>query len=135
MQEKYAILKKSEKNKVIGHLYLDDNKVAKIELNPKANVNSIPAHFRPSYLNRVYTIDNSQVHKWVGTRIPPQYRQDISDVLKSLGLNEYDEYKMFKAYKGKSVRDDYYIVPEELKSKSVISKRVTITKRAKSTIR
>lgn len=38
-----------------------------------------------------------------------QYRQDISDVLKSLGLKEYDEIIIFKAYKGKSVRDDYYI--------------------------
>lgn len=136
MQEKYAILKKSEKNNVIGYLYLNDNKMAKITLNPKVNVNSVPAHFKPSYLNRVYTIDNSQVHKWIGTRIPPQYRQDISDVLKSLGLNEYDEYKIFKAYKGKSVRDDYYIekvnVPEELKCKRVLaSKRGALTKGVK----
>lgn len=109
MQEKFAILKKSEKNSVIGYFYLYDNNVAEITLDPKVNVNIIPAHFRPSYLNKVYTIDNNQVQKWVGTRIPPQYRQDISDVLKSLGLNEYDEYKIFKAYKGKSVRDDYYI--------------------------
>lgn len=100
-------------------MYLDDNKVAKIILNPNVNVNSVPAHFRPSYLKRVYTIDNSQVKKWVGTRIPPQYRQDISDVLKSLGLKEYDEYNIFKAYKDKSVRDDYFIEkvnePKELK--------------------
>ena len=109
MQEKYAILKKSEKNSIIGYLYLDDNKAAKITLNPDVNINSVPAHFRPSYLEGVYTIDNSQVYKWVGTRIPPQYRQDISDVLKSLGLKEYDEYQIFKAYKGRSVRDDYYI--------------------------
>lgn len=108
MQEKYAILKKSEKN-VIGYLYLEDNKAAKITLNPEINVKSVPAHFRPSYQHGVYTIDNNQVYRWVGTRIPPQYRQDISDVLKSLGLEKYDEYQIFKAYKGKSVRDDYYI--------------------------
>ena len=116
--------------------HLDDNKVAKIELNPKANVNSVPAHFRPSYLNRVYTIENSQVKKWIGTRIPPQYRQDISDVLKSLGLKEYDEYKIFKAYKGKSVRDDYYIVninePRPKNKRVVRSKSTTTINRVKS---
>lgn len=108
MQEKYAILKKSEKD-IIGYLYINDNKVAEITLNPRLNENVVPAHFRPAFRRKMYTVNDKQVHKWVGTRIPPQYRQDISDVLISLGLKEYDEYKMFKAYRGKSVRDDYYI--------------------------
>lgn len=108
MQEKYAILKRSENN-IIGYIIIEDNRKAWISLNPNLNENIIPAHFRPSYHKRVYNIDSNHVHKWVGTRIPPQYRQDISDVLRSLGLKEYNEYSIFKAYQGKSVRDDYYI--------------------------
>lgn len=107
MQEKYVILKKSEQG-TIGQLVIEDN-MAWINLNPNLNEKVIPLHFRNSYHKNIYRIDNKQVDKWIKTRIPPQYRQDISEVLQSLGLKEYDEYQIFKAYKGKSVRDDYYI--------------------------
>lgn len=108
MKEKYVILKQSGKE-IIGDFYLEDNKIAKIILNPNIDMKLIPIHFRQFHQKKVYIIENNQVYKWIKTRIPPQYRQDISDILKCLNLTKYDEYQIFKAYNGKSVRDDYYI--------------------------
>lgn len=107
MPEKYAILSGSNKA-VIGHITILDN-TGVIELNPQADEGDIPFEFRRSFRNGEYSIDRERVFKWIITRIPPQYRQDIGDVLRELGLSEYNEIEMFKAYRGRSVRDDYYI--------------------------
>lgn len=107
MQEKYAILREYSGG-LCGHLYITGSSL-KIELNRYANIEDIPTYFKKNFLDRIFTVEHEKVLYWIKTRIPPQYRQDINDVLKSLGLMEYNEIKMFKAYRGKSVRDDYYI--------------------------
>ena len=107
MQEKYTILRESN-TALTGYIYISNNK-GTIELNPKAEVNDIPFNFRREFRQGIYQIDSQSVFEWIVQRIPPQYRQDITDVLKELGLKEYNEFELFKVYRGKSVRDDFYI--------------------------
>lgn len=109
MQEQYAILKQSNSNIQIGYMYITDNKEGTVKLNPNNDAQNIPLHFRAAFEDGSFIVSSDKVFDWIITRIPPQYRQDISDILRSLGLAKYDEFEIFKAYKGRSVRDDYYI--------------------------
>ena len=108
MQEKYAILKKSNPGKILGTLHcINGAKYAELERN--IELIDIPLHFRKNYSGGVLVVDNEAIEYWISTRIPPPYRQDLRDILREFGMDKYDSWELFKAYGGRSVRDDFYI--------------------------
>ena len=55
-----------------------------------------------------YVFNTDEVNYWVGKRVPPQNRQDLSDVLKAMNLTKYNRWETFKYYNGNS-RDTIFI--------------------------
>ncbi|MBQ9528137.1 MAG: DUF2442 domain-containing protein [Fretibacterium sp.] len=48
---------------------------------------------------------------WVQQRIIPPDRQNLGEILKSSGLDSYDEYALLTLAEGRCAQDDYYLVP------------------------
>lgn len=48
---------------------------------------------------------------WVRQRIVPPDRQNIGQILKANGLEEYDEFSLLMLGSGRCAQDDYYLFP------------------------
>ena len=59
-----------------------------------------------------YELTGELAMVWVRERLVPPNRQNIDDILESLGLEEYSEIGLLSALKGKCCQDDLYL--EEL---------------------
>lgn len=88
-----------------------------MELADEAALGDIPMHFAPSYKRGVRTINSEISLMWVKARIVPPDRQNIGDILKDLGMEFYDEFKLLTYNNGLSSQDDYYI--EEIQEKDI----------------
>lgn len=54
-------------------------------------------------------VDPEFVHAWVEERIPPATRQNIGQILREHGLDEYDECELLAKSKGRSLQDGFYL--------------------------
>lgn len=53
--------------------------------------------------------------RWVRERIPPEGRQNLGEILRANGIDEYDEMALLVAGAGRSSQDDFLIRPVTLK--------------------
>lgn len=56
-----------------------------------------------------YTINGYWSKVWVQQRIVPADRQNLGQILKENGLDEYDEYRLLILCNGRCAQDDYYL--------------------------
>ena len=101
-------------------LYYEVAKCFYIELPEDADPWETPLLLE-SFLKRGEKTINSYWSKiWVRQRIVPEDRQNLSQVLKENGLEEYDEFKLLLAGKGRCAQDNYYL--EEITEESLLVK-------------
>ncbi len=109
MQEKYVIFERLKgKTTLVGSLIKSGQEKVLTLVDGLEQCN-VPFQFIRGYGNGIREFGTEQVDKWIRNRIPPPYRQDIDDVLRALGVADYDEWEIFKAYSGRSARDFYFI--------------------------
>ena len=94
-------------------LYYETEKRFYIELPENADPWETPL-LLSTFLKRGETSVNSYWSKlWVQQRIVPTDRQNLGQVLKDNGLQEYDEFDLLMLSMGRCAQDDYYLVPVE----------------------
>lgn len=58
-----------------------------------------------------YTVNAYWSKLWVRQRIVPTDRQNLGQILKVNGLDEYDEYELLMLGEGRCAQDSYYLIP------------------------
>jgi hypothetical protein len=103
---------KQEKN--LAYLvYYEIEKLFYIELPDGADVWETPLLLSSFVKRDIKTVDSYWSRQWVQQRIVPAERQNIGQILKDNGLDEYDEYKLLMLSMGRCEQDDYFLVPIE----------------------
>lgn len=81
----------------------------RIEISESATVDDVPAFFIPFLEKGERLICGDLALRWLRERIVPSGRQNLGEVLKAAGLNEYDEIELLRAGKGKSSHDSFLV--------------------------
>jgi hypothetical protein len=90
-------------------LYFERTKTFIVELPDSINEWSCPFFFSSFVKKRIYTIPRDESLNWVRTRIIPSSRQNISSVLKTHKMKEYDEIRLIELSRGICSNDSLFI--------------------------
>lgn len=74
-----------------------------------AGPNDVPLMFSPFVERGQREIPAEWVRAWVDERIAPPSRQNIGEVLRAHGLEEYDPLELLLSGEGRSSQDGYYL--------------------------
>lgn len=88
-----------------------------IEIAERATARDVPALFLPFIERGERTIDEKWSRRWVQERLCPPGRQNLGEVLRAHGLQEYDELALLRSSCAKSSQDDF-VVHEVAESKA-----------------
>lgn len=100
------------KHKPLAVLYCEDRRASnemRIVIDPEANTADLPFMLALFAQRGEYELSDAWARKWVEERIPPQGRQNLGEILRANGLEEYDELALLAAAKGRSAQDDCLI--------------------------
>lgn len=115
----YAI---KEKDDTLGWLlYSEEAKKFYVELPDNADWIKTPMILDSFVKRGLHTVNSRFSLLWVQQRIIPSNRQNIRQILRDLGLQEYDEYELLIAGHGRCAQDDCYI--EETESPKELEER------------
>lgn len=89
--------------------YNTDNKEFHISIPRDIDLIKSPIMLSLYAENGKFELDAQQSLYWVRERLIPPERMNIGEILRGIGLTEYDEYKMLLALRGRCVQDDMYI--------------------------
>lgn len=92
-------------------LYYEKEKVFYIELPEDADFWNTPLLLSSFAKRNIRTINPYYSKLWVQQRIVPADRQNLGQILKENGLEEYDEYDLLMLADGRCEQDDYYLSP------------------------
>lgn len=92
-------------------LYYERQKQFYIELPDDADEWETPLLLSSFVKRGEYTINAYWSKRWVQQRIVPMDRQNLGQILKVNGLEEYDEYELLVLGEGRCAQDNYYLVP------------------------
>ena len=81
-------------------LVCDSKDDARIEIDESATVDDVPAFFIPFLEKGERLICGDLALRWLRERIVPPGRQNLGEVLRAAGLNEYDEIELLRAGRG-----------------------------------
>jgi len=98
-------------DKVIGQFIYSDK--LEISLVDNLRMIDIPMFFYKKYTEGQRAFKDDIVREWVCSRVIPSGRQNISEILREIGLEEYDELGIFMHFKGRFSQDEFRI--EEIK--------------------
>ena len=117
----------AEVQKDLAYLfYYEIEKQFYIELPENADPWETPLLLDSFVKRNKMTVNSYWALMWVQQRIVPIDRQNIGEILRDNGLEEYDEYKLLMLTKGRCAQDDYYLVPlDENELPEEIIKRYT----------
>lgn len=104
--------------------YRDDSGF-EIEINQEVSSKQVPAFFVPFIEKGEYLIPHDLALRWIHERIPPPGRQNLGEVLKAHGLNEYNELAFLRSGRGESSQDDFII--EEINAEAEINGSVNFS--------
>ena len=90
-------------------IYYENSKRFYIELPEDGDIWHTPLLLSSFLKKGEKTINAYWSEVWVNQRIIPSDRQNLGQILKENGLNEYDPYKLLILAKGRCAQDDYYI--------------------------
>ena len=90
-------------------LVCDSKDDVRIEIDESATVDDVPAFFIPFLEKGERLIGGDLALRWLRERIVPSGRQNLGEVLKAAGLNEYDEIELLRVGKGKSSHDSFLV--------------------------
>ena len=97
--------------KTLGHLlYYEKTKSFYIELPDDADPWETPLLLSSFLKRKELTVNAYWSKMWVQQRIVPPDRQNLGQVLKANGLDEYDEFDLLMLAKGRCAQDSCYLV-------------------------
>lgn len=106
---------RDEANEAAGNLaYLEcyeDSHACYFELPPGADCWDLPFILFEFAKRGVFTIDAQWSMIWVQSHIVPPERQNLGEILKVNGLDEYDELRLLELTEGRCAQDACYLVP------------------------
>lgn len=101
--------------RILGYLiYHELSKTFHIELSDGVSRWDVPAMLSSFADRGDYSVDSHWSRRFVHQRIVPQDRQNIGQILRENGLNEYDEFPLLMLSMGRCEQDDCYL--EEISS-------------------
>lgn len=97
-------------------IYYERQKTFYIEVPKERSEWEVPLLISSFVKRGEYTINAYWSRLWVQQRIVPTDRQNLGQILKENGLQEYDEYRLLMLCDGRCAQDDYYLkaVTEEI---------------------
>ena len=90
-------------------IYYENAKAFYIELPDGADKWDTPLLLASFAERGEFSINSYWSRLWVEQRIIPPERQNIGQILKTNGLDEYDEFEMLMLSSGRCAQDDYYL--------------------------
>lgn len=113
-----------DNNTIVGVLlYYEKEKTFLIELDDTLDEWNLPFLFSPLVKKGIYSIGREFSLMWVKERIIPSGRQNISDILKTHKLKEYDEMRFLELSHGRCSQDSLYIKRTDSLPDYVIARR------------
>jgi hypothetical protein len=112
MQKKYAICNPATVDglyRVATLCYETNSKRFRIDIDKQADVSRLPISLKVHAEQGRFELNESFSMDWVRARVCPPNRQNISSILRDIGLSEYDEYGILMYTGGKSVMDDLFL--------------------------
>lgn len=91
-------------------IYYEREKRFYIELPENADPWDVPLLLSSFAKRGEYTVNAYWSKLWVQQRIVPQDRQNLGQILKKNGLEQYDEYELLMLGEGRCAQDSYYLV-------------------------
>lgn len=82
-----------------------------IEVSPEVDLWDLPFILFEHHKRGVLTINAKWSSVWVSSRVVPPERQNIAEVLRANGLDEYDEGRLLELSEGRCAQDACYLVP------------------------
>jgi len=102
------ILNENNPEKIIEYLYkIKDN--LRVEIRNDLKELEVLVAFLLDYRSGKFEYEKEDVKYWIKTRVPRKNRLNIENILKTVGLIEYNDWELFKAYKGRKIGDGIYI--------------------------
>ena len=96
-------------------LYYEHEKRFYIELPQGVDVWELPLLLDSCARQNETSVNSYWSRVWVQQRIIPTDRQNIGEILRDNGLEEYDEYELLMLAMGRCAQDDYYLAPMDEK--------------------
>ena len=101
------------RHKPVATLYCDDGAESqgefRIVVGPDVQASELPLMLALFVEQGQRDIPDKWARKWVEERIPPQGRQNLGEILRANGLDEYDEVALLAASEGHSAQDDFLL--------------------------
>lgn len=94
-------------------LYYEKPKAFYIEIPEGRSEWEVPLLLSTFVRRGEYTINAYWSKVWVQQRIVPADRQNLGQILRANGLEEYDEYALLMLANGRCAQDDCYLIPVE----------------------
>ena len=124
--KKYAIVHANRQQNPVAFLtYHERRKEFRISINHDTAVQDAPFMLGLFIQKGIYEVDPKWSARWVKERIVPAERQNIGKILRANQLTQYDEATFLELAQGRSVQDDFMVLPEAVISKK--SKRGTLS--------
>lgn len=100
---------RKRKARPCGELSIDSLGAYRIDIAEDAAVDDVPALFIPFIKRGERIIGDKWARRWVQDRICPPGRQNLGEVLRAHGLQEYDELALLRSSHGVSSQDDFIV--------------------------
>lgn len=100
-----------KKDITLGYvLYFEKTKTFNIEIEKNATFEDLPIVLDLFASRGVYSLNSYYSKLWIEDRVVPIDRQNIGDILKEAGLDEYDLFKLLVLNQGRCTNDDYELI-------------------------
>ena len=87
----------------------EDTDEMHIALNPDAEPGDLPFMLSLFAERGEREVPDEWARRWVAERVPPPGRQNLGEVLRANGLDDYDEIALLAAAEGRSAQDDFLV--------------------------
>ncbi|MDO4291384.1 MAG: helix-turn-helix transcriptional regulator [Eggerthellaceae bacterium] len=84
-----------------------------IRILPDADPGDLPMLLEPFARRGELEVGDTWARRWVEERIVPASRQNLGEVLKANGLDDYDEFELLLAGEGRSSQDEFVVRSQE----------------------
>ena len=102
---------RASRRKPCATLFYDEEaREYRIEIAPAASEDDVPMLLAAFIHRKQRTLDSKWSRKWVEERVVPPSRQNLGQILKANGLDDYDDFQMLMIGKGRCCQDDFGLV-------------------------
>lgn len=99
------------KDILVGYIRIPDRENITMDFIPHLDVINIPLFAWDSYSKGQVHFKGKEIYNWICNRVTPAYRHGIHELLRDVGIAEYDEVSLFVWANGKFSNDQLHIEP------------------------